>query len=63
MARLVIDLRCDDDAHYRGAEIAFVLLRFIAKITSWGMIPANGRPIDLIDSQGVRVGSARLEDD
>ena len=70
MARFVVEIECDGQA-FRAPdgrcspepELAFILTKFVAKIVSWGTLPAGGSPILLMDSKGVYVGSARLEND
>src|SRR5215210_312744 len=65
MARLVIDMTCDNDTFQNGQgefspepELAFILIHLVAQITSWGNI--GDQPIELRDSKGALVGSARL---
>jgi hypothetical protein len=65
MARLLIDVACDDDTFQDSQgefapepELAFILIHLVAKITSWGSI--GDQPIELRDSKGTLVGSARL---
>ena len=65
MARLVIDVACDNDTFQDDQgefapepELAFILIHLVAKITSWGSI--GNQPIELRDSKGALVGTAQL---
>ena len=64
MSRLLIEIRCDTPA-FGGSlpehEIAYVLVRFVDKITSWGRLPIDGSSVMLRDSNGAHVGQAKLE--
>jgi hypothetical protein len=61
MARLVIEILCSDEPYYREADVAWVLLQFATKLTSWtSLIP--GRTLPITDHRGREIGTAKLED-